>query len=80
MNVSNLSREEMAHFILTLAKDSVIEKINILLHQEEIIGYTPKGEALTVKKRDQKLAKSEADYNAGRITTHQDLKEEIKNW
>jgi len=44
MEVIDFTREQLAQYILDNAKDSVIDKIKVLLEKEgEIVAYTVKG-------------------------------------
>lgn len=52
----------------------------ILQEKEEIIGYSGNGEPLTIEILNAKLERAEKDYQAGRITTDEDLEREIENW
>lgn len=50
MKTLDLTRKELADYILNKAKDDVLEKINRIIEKEEnIIAYTVKGEPLTEK-------------------------------
>lgn len=74
---------EILQFILNSNKESVINKFKSIVDKEkseEIVGYTVSGEPLTIEKMNAKLAKSEEDYKAGRITTHENLLKEMKTW
>ncbi|NLN33568.1 MAG: hypothetical protein GX159_08235 [Flavobacteriaceae bacterium] len=52
----------------------------ILQEKEEIIGYSGNGEPLTIEMLNAKLERAEKDYQAGRLTTDEDLEREIENW
>ncbi len=46
----------------------------------EIVGYTVQGKPLTVADMNEKLARSEEDYKAGSVMTHEELLKEMKTW
>ncbi len=83
MEATNYTREQLAQYILNTAKDSVISKIKSIVskeEQEEIVGYTVHGKPITAAEMNKKLARSEEDYKAGRVTTHEELLKEMKTW
>ena len=83
MEATNFTREQLAQYILTSAKDSVIDKFKSILVKEQIqsiVGYTVDGEALTIEMMNEKLELSEEDYKANRVTTDEELAKEIENW
>lgn len=45
-----------------------------------IIGYSGKGEPLTIKALNTKLKRAEKDYKSGRTTSDEDLAKEIETW
>jgi hypothetical protein len=66
--------------ILNVKTESIIEKINKILEKEMIVGYTVEGEPLTKKAYNKRLEKAEEDILNGRVTSSEELKEEMKNW
>ncbi|MGB6083077.1 hypothetical protein [Moheibacter sp.] len=73
---------ELIQYLLNTKKESLLLKIKelILQEKEEIIGYSGNGEPLTIEILNAKLERAEKDYQAGRITTDEDLEREIENW
>lgn len=73
---------ELIQYLLNTKKESMLMKIKelILQEKEEIIGYSGNGEPLTIEILNAKLERAENDYQAGRITTDEDLEREIENW
>jgi len=73
---------ELIQYLLNTKKESMLLKIKelILQEKEEIIGYSGNGEPLTIEILNAKLERAEKDYQAGRITTDEDLEREIENW
>lgn len=73
---------ELIQYLLNTKKESMLLKIRelILQEKEEIIGYSGNGEPLTIEMLNAKLERAEKDYQAGRITTDEDLEREIENW
>lgn len=47
---------------------------------DEIVGYTVKGEPLTKSQYIDKIKQAEKDIEDGKFTTHEDLLEEMKKW
>ena len=73
---------ELIQYLLNTKKESMLLKIKelILQDKEEIIGYSGNGEPLTIEMLNAKLERAEKDYQAGRLTTDEDLEREIENW
>jgi|LSQX01.1.fsa_nt_gb alkylated DNA repair dioxygenase AlkB len=73
---------ELIQYLLNTKKESMLLKIRelILQEKEEIIGYSGNGEPLTIEMLNAKLERAEKDYQAGRLTTDEDLEREIENW
>lgn len=73
---------ELIQYLLNTKKESLLLKIKelILQEKEEIIGYSGNGEPLTLAMLNAKLERAEKDYQAGRLTTDEDLEREIENW
>ncbi|MFV0529863.1 MAG: hypothetical protein ACK5MD_00290 [Flavobacteriales bacterium] len=70
-------------YILNSNKESVLAKFKSIIEKEkeqEIVGYTVQGKPLTVADMNEKLTRSEEDYKAGRVTTHEELLKEMKTW
>ena len=82
MEARNFTREELAEYILHIAKDSVINEIKSLVtkKQEEIIAYTVNGQPLNSNQFKAEIQKGLDDIEAGRVTSDEDLAKEIENW
>lgn len=48
--------------------------------KDKVVAYTADGRPLTEKAYDARLAKGEEDFHAGRVTSQEELEEEVKNW
>jgi len=54
---------------------------NVLkVQQHQIIGYSASGETLSSKDLERKIDQAKEDIKAGKKTSHDDLKNEAKNW
>jgi predicted patatin/cPLA2 family phospholipase len=73
---------ELIQYLLSTKKESFLTKVKELVLQENdrIIGSTGNGKPLTAELLNAKLERAEADYKAGRITTDEDLAQEIETW
>lgn len=73
---------ELIQYLLNTRKESLLQKVKELVLREEdkVIGYTGKGEPLTVESLNAKLERAEEDYKAGRIISDEDLAKEIETW
>lgn len=83
MDIATRKYKFIEQFINTVNDDS-IELFESLLksqsEENEIVGYTVKGEPLTKKQYIQEIEESEKDIAAGRVISASDLLKEIKNW
>lgn len=71
----------LAQKLLNETRESVLEKIGELLAtSDEIVAHTVSGQPLTKADYDRRLEKSEEDIKAGRVLTHEELKERVKSW
>lgn len=73
----------MTRYILSLTKESVIEKFNSIMESEsknDIVGYTVSGTPLTKKEYMNKIIKAEKSIEQGRFIKYDDLKKDISNW
>ena len=66
--------------ILSLQKESIIEKINKILEKEMIVGYTVEGKPLTKKAYNKRLEKAEQEIESGNYVTQEELEKEAANW
>ncbi|MEM9337165.1 MAG: hypothetical protein AAGA66_00430 [Bacteroidota bacterium] len=66
--------------IMSVSKESLIAKVDKLLEEEMIVGYTTNGEPLTKKEYNFRLEKSENQIASGDFITQEDLEKEVENW
>ena len=73
---------ELIQYLLNTKKESLLLKVKelILKEDESIVGYSATGILLTTELLLEKLNRAEDDYNAGRVTSDEDLAQEIENW
>jgi hypothetical protein len=84
MSTVNLTREQLAQYILSKAKESSISKIrSIILNEEnesDIVAYTVEGQALTISDYKKEIEKGIEDIKSGRVISDTDLAKEIETW
>ncbi len=66
--------------IMSISKTSLLEKIDKLLEDELIVGYTVEGKPLTKALYNLRLAEAEEQLRSGNYTTQEDLEKESENW
>ena len=66
--------------IMNVSTESLIAKVDKLLEEEMIVGYTVKGEPLTKKEYNLRLEKAEKQIASGDFITQDDLEKEVENW
>lgn len=66
--------------ILSLEQESVLHRIDEILENEMIVGYTAEGKSLTKKEYNQRIAIAEKQIQNGEITTQEDLESESESW
>lgn len=66
--------------IMSVSKASLLEKIDKLLEEELIVGYTVEGQPLTKELYNQRLIEAEEQLHFGQYTTQEDLEKESQNW
>ena len=73
---------ELIRYLLNTQKESLLIKVKelVLKESDEVVGYSGKGEPLTLESLNIKLEQAEEDYKAGRFTTDEDLAREIEIW
>lgn len=73
---------ELIQYLLNTQKESLLLKVRelVLMESDEVVGFTAKGEPLTVLSLNTKWERAEEDYRTGRVTTDEDLEKEIENW
>ncbi|PTB97532.1 hypothetical protein C9994_02280 [Marivirga lumbricoides] len=66
--------------IMSVSKASLLDKIDKLLEEEMIVGYTVDGKPLTKKAYDMRLQKAEEQLSSGEYVSQEDLEKESENW
>jgi hypothetical protein len=66
--------------IMNVSKTSLLDKINSILDEEMIVGYTTDGKPLTKQQYNERLLIAEEQIESGDYTTQEDLEKEIENW
>ncbi len=66
--------------IMNVSTESLLEKIDKILDEEMIVGYTTKGDPLTKNEYNQRLAEAENQIVRGDYITQEDLEKESGNW
>ncbi len=66
--------------IMSVSKASLLEKIDKLLEEEMIVGYTVDGKPLTKKAYDMRLQKAEEQLSSGEYVSQEELEKESENW
>jgi len=79
MNIE-VAKINLAQKILSLQKESIIEKINKILEKEMIVGYTVEGKPLTEKQYNKMLEKGTKEIEEGNYVTHEAFKNIVANW
>lgn len=62
--------------IINIQDSNLIQKINQLINQQSVPAIKP----MTLNEFYDRISASEKAYQEGMITSHQDLKKEIKSW
>lgn len=66
--------------IMHVSKESLLDKIDQLLENEMIVGYTVTGDPLTRKEYNHRLRVAEQQLKSGHYTTQEELEKESENW
>ncbi len=66
--------------LMSVTKESLLDKIENLLDKEMTVGYTTNGKPLTKKTYNKRLQKAEEQILAGDYLTQEELEEKSKNW
>lgn len=66
--------------IMSVSKASLLKKIDKLLEDELIVGYTVDGEPLTKELYNSRLDAAEEQLCLGKYTTQEDMEKESENW
>ncbi len=79
MNIQ-AAKLDIVQKILTVKKESIIEKINKILDKEMIVGYTVEGKPLTKDAYNKRLQKAEEQIQLGEYLTQDEIEKESENW
>ena len=71
---------EVIQKIMNVSTESLLEKIENLLEEELIVGYSVKGEPLTRKQYNQRLEKAEQEIASGNFISQEELEKDLENW
>jgi len=66
--------------ILLVEEESILNRIDEILENELIVGYTVEGKPLTKKEYNQRLAVAEKQLRYGETTSQEDLESESESW
>lgn len=66
--------------ILSLEQESVIKKIEEILDNEMVVGYTVDGKPLTQKAYNERIEFAEKQLKNGETINQDDLEKESENW
>jgi hypothetical protein len=79
MNIQ-AAKLDIVQKILTVKKESIIEKINKILDKEMIVGYTVEGKPLTKEAYNKRLQKAEEQIQLGEYLTQDEIEKESESW
>lgn len=79
MNIQE-TKLDVIQKIMSVSKPSLLEKIDKLLEEELIVGYTVEGEPLTKESYNLRLQKAEMELKSGHYITQKDLERESESW
>jgi hypothetical protein len=66
--------------ILSLEQESIIKKIDKILENEMIVGYTVDGKPLTQKAYNARIDLAEKQLKSGQTISQNDLEKESESW
>jgi len=66
--------------IMSVSKPSLLEKIDKLLEEEMVVGYTVEGKPLNKDQYNKRLQLAEEQLLSGEFITQEDLEKESENW
>jgi hypothetical protein len=66
--------------IMEVNTPSLLDRINQILDEEMIVGYTSKGEPLTIGAYNSRLEKGERQLASGEFISQEDMEKEAENW
>jgi hypothetical protein len=71
---------EVMQKIMNVSTEELLLKIDKLLEEEMIVGYTTKGKPLTKKEYGLRLETAEQQIVRGEYLTQEDLEKEAEDW
>jgi hypothetical protein len=74
------SKISLVQKILSVDQESIIKKIDDILDQEMIVGYTADGQSLTKNQYNERLAVAEKQLREGKVIDQEDLERESEDW
>jgi len=66
--------------IMNVSQISLLNKIDKMLEEEMIVGYTVDGKPLTKKAYDMRLQRAEEQISAGDIISQEELEQTSEKW
>jgi hypothetical protein len=66
--------------ILGVKKESIIEKINLILDNEMTVAYTVEGKPLTLDAYNKRLEVAEKQMASGDFLSQDEIEKESENW
>ena len=66
--------------LMTINDSKLLKKVEKLLEEELIVGYTTDGKSLTISEYNKRLEIAEAQINSGEFISQADLEKESENW
>jgi hypothetical protein len=66
--------------LMTVNDSKLLKKVDKLLEEELIVGYTTDGKPLTINEYNERLEKAENQVNSGKFTSQAHLEKESENW
>jgi len=66
--------------ILSLEQESIIKKIDEILENEMVVGYTVDGKPLTQKAYNARIELAEKQLKSGETISQSDLEKESESW
>ncbi len=66
--------------LMDVSKKPLLDKINKILDEEMIVGYTVEGKPLTKEAYNKRLQMAEAQILSGEYLTQENLEKESENW
>ncbi len=66
--------------LMLINKTSLLNKINAMVDEEMVVGYTVDGNPLSPEEYNKRLLKAEEQLLSGNYTSQNDLEDEAENW